>query len=189
FGERKCLDIGTISTKQPRSPWWTPGRFRLFCGCEGVGMRCGAFPRPRSHRVKYGMTHEISGTGALPPTPYRVSCVNEIKQGVCQITGRDKPAPLAPQHGCCPFCAAGQWVNRSFTPWYRYRNLWTIDGRSFDHLRIICCRQRIINLVDAGAYDLLDTTQYDKDTNACRDRFMANQLCAVASQEVVCKRN
>src|SRR6266705_1904324 len=37
----------------------------LCCGCDGVGMRRGAFPRHRSHRVTFGMTHECGSNPLL----------------------------------------------------------------------------------------------------------------------------
>src|SRR5262245_3120783 len=45
----------------------------LFCGCDGVGMRCGAFPRRHSHRVKYGMTHATSGEVWMGLRPIQTS--------------------------------------------------------------------------------------------------------------------
>src|SRR5262249_9852725 len=40
----------------------------LFCGCDGVGMRRSAFPRRRSHRVKYGITHDRVPSGRTDKT-------------------------------------------------------------------------------------------------------------------------
>src|SRR5262249_26368092 len=50
----------------------------LFCGCEGVGMRCGAFPRPRSHHVTdtcinteyHSLGRSGGGAGAAMPPPH-----------------------------------------------------------------------------------------------------------------------
>src|SRR5262249_1126412 len=44
-----------------------PRATTLFCGCEGVGMRRSAFPRPRSHSVKYrmAMKNVLGGTASL----------------------------------------------------------------------------------------------------------------------------
>src|SRR5262245_968320 len=51
----------------------------LFCGCDGVGMRCGAFPPHRSHRVKYGMTYE---KGSLEGPDYPLGAPSRPPQGM-----------------------------------------------------------------------------------------------------------
>src|SRR5262249_30759040 len=60
----------------------------LFCGCEGVAMRCGALPRPRSHRGKYGMTHEISGPEA--PDPHILELFKQTLRALLQLLTEDQ---------------------------------------------------------------------------------------------------